>query len=398
MSGIPVLHIITRLIVGGAQENTMYTAARLDPTRFCVEVISGPQTGSEGSLIDEVRSLGVSLEILPSLLREVSPRQDVAALLALRRLIRTGQFAIVHTHSSKAGILGRVAARLAGVPVIVHTVHGWSFHEHMSPRRRRLYVALERWTARFTDALIVVARPDIEKGLAEGIGRREQYHLIRSAIPLEAFDPTNIDSSAVRRELGLPLNVPVLGNVGRFSAQKNPLDWVAVAGRVAQAVPDCHFLLVGDGPLRSDVETALTAAGIADRTILTGLRRDVPRLIAAMDVFLLTSLWEGLPRVIPQAMSMGIPVVANRADGTVEAINHGVTGFLCEPGSTESMAENCCLLLQNPQLRQEMGGRGQKYAHQEFGLERMIRDIEALYEDLLQRHTETGRYQQSSKR
>ena len=390
MSAIPVLHIITRLIVGGAQENTMYTAARLDPTRFRAEVISGPQTGSEGSLIDEVRSLGVSLEILPSLLREVSPLQDAAALLTLRRLIRRGRFVIVHTHSSKAGILGRIAARFARVPVIVHTVHGWSFHEHMSARRRRFYVALERWSARFTDALIVVARPDIEKGLAEGIGRPEQYHLIRSAIPLEAFDPAGVDGVAVRRELGLPLDAPVLGNVGRFSAQKNPLDWVAVAGRVAHAVPDCRFLLVGDGPLRSDVERALAAANIADRTILTGLRRDVPRLLAAMDVFLLTSLWEGLPRVIPQAMAMGIPVVANRADGTVEAIHHGVTGFLCDPGSTDSMADSCSQLLLNPHLRQEMGGQGRKYAHQEFGLERMILDIEALYEHLLRRHTGIG--------
>jgi glycosyltransferase involved in cell wall biosynthesis len=382
---VSILHVITRLIVGGAQENTMYTAARLDPSRFCAEVVSGPQTGSEGSLIDEVRAMGVPLTILPALLREISPAHDLSALRSLRRLMRERHFAIVHTHSSKAGILGRVAAKVAGVPIIVHTVHGWSFHEHMSPRRRRLYVLLERFAARFTDAMIVVAQPDIEKGLAEGIGRLEQYRLIRSAIPLEAFDPTTVDSVAVRQELGIPQDALVLGNVGRFSAQKNPLDWVAIAARVARALPGVYFLLVGDGPLRSEVETALAAAGLTNRTILTGLRRDVPRLLAAMDLFLLTSLWEGLPRVIPQAMSMEIPVVANRADGTVEAIDHGHTGFLCDPGELGAMAEACTRLLQNPELCREMGRRGREYAIQEFGLDRMISDIEALYEELLQR-------------
>ena len=383
-SSIPVLHIITRLIVGGAQENTMYTAARVDSDRFRVEVISGPQTGSEGSLIEEVGALGVPLHILPTLLREIVPCQDLSALYSLRRLIRAGRFAIVHTHSSKAGILGRIAARLAGAPVIVHTVHGWSFHAHMSLHRRRLYVMLERFVARFTDAIVVVAQPDIDKGLAEGIGRAGQYHLIRSAIPLEAFDPEAVDGTAVRRELGLPLDVPVLGNVGRFSAQKNPLAWVEVARRVAQAVPDVHFLLVGDGPLRAEVEAALAAAGIRERTILTGLRRDVPRLLSAIDVFLLTSLWEGLPRVIPQSLSMRVPVIANRADGTVEAIDDGITGFLCDPGCLDSMAEACSRLLRNPQLRREMGRRGRERAIQEFSLDRMVGDIEALYTDLLE--------------
>ena len=387
MSPTPVLHIITRLIVGGAQENTLYTAARLDPARFRAEVVSGPQTGSEGSLIEEVHALGIPLTILPSLLREISPVHDMQAARSLLRLIRAGHFTIVHTHSSKAGILGRIAARLAGVPIVVHTVHGWSFHEHMPPRRRRLYVALEKFSARLTDALIVVAQQDIAKGLAVGIGRPEQYHLIRSAIPLDEFDPSTVTGSEVRQELGLPLDVPVLGNVGRFSAQKNPLDWVRVAARVALVVPNVHFLLVGDGPLRPDVEAALATAGLMERTILAGLRRDVPRLLAAMDVFLLTSLWEGLPRVIPQAMAMAVPVVANRADGTVEAVHDGLTGFLCDSGDSDSMVSACVRLLEDPTLRRTMGQCGRLYATQEFGLERMISEIEALYDALLQQHT-----------
>lgn len=382
---VPVLHIITRLIVGGAQENTMFTAVLLDRSRYAVDVVSGPQTGSEGSLIEEVRARGVSLTLEPAIVREVDLVKDLIALFRLTCLIKKGRYTIVHTHSSKAGILGRMAARWAGVPIIVHTVHGWSFHDHMAAPARRAYVFLERLMATFSDALVVVARPDIEKGLRAGVGKPEQYHLIRSAIPLDEFDVAGIDRDDVRRELGLPLDAPVLGNVGRFSPQKNPLEWVRVAAKVGRELPQCHFLLVGDGPLRSQVEAALVETGIAGRAVLTGLRRDVPRMLAAMDVFLLTSLWEGLPRVIPQAMSMELPVVASGADGVSEAIRHGGTGFLCAPGDIEGMARCCVTLLCDAPQRHRMGERGRVYARQEFDVRQMAVQIAELYETLLSR-------------
>ncbi len=363
----------------------MYTAALLDRGRFQVEVLSGPQTGSEGSLIEEVQARQVPLTILPEMVRQVSPADDLRALFKLARLMRRKGFTIVHTHSSKAGILGRIAARLARVPVIVHTVHGWSFHDHMSPAVRQTYILLEKLCAAITDAMIVVAAPDIDKGLREGIGRVEQYRLIRSAIPLDEFDPDRVDCAAVRQELGLPLDAPVLGNVGRFSPQKNPLEWVKVAGVVGRAMPECRFLLVGDGPMRAQVEAALEAEGILGRTVLTGLRRDVPRMMRAIDVFLLTSLWEGLPRVIPQAMAIGLPVIANRADGTVEAIRQGETGFLCDPGDIEGLAAACLQALRSPELRAEMGRKGQAFARQNFDLRSMVAQIEQLYDELLEK-------------
>jgi glycosyltransferase involved in cell wall biosynthesis len=375
--------VITRLIVGGAQENTLYTAERLDPQRFQVEVLAGPQTGSEGSLIEEARSRGIPLQILPDLVRPVSPVHDLRALFQLTRLMRAKGYTIVHTHSSKAGVIGRLAALLARVPVIVHTVHGWSFHPHMSPAMRRVYISLERLAAAYTDAMIVVTSRDIEKGLQEGIGRPEQYHLIRSAIPLDEFDPQGVDRSWARQQLSLPPQAPVLGNIGRFSPQKNPLNWVRVAARVAEALPECRFLLVGDGPLRSQVEQLLEEEGLAGRTVLTGLRRDVPALLAAMDVFLLTSLWEGLPRVIPQAMAMGIPVIASQADGTAEAIQPGQTGYLCPQGDIACLAERCLQLLRDGEGRRAMGAKGRAFALGEFDLERMIAQIAALYEDLV---------------
>ena len=382
-----VLHPITRLIVGGAQENTIYTAALLDKERFQAEILSGPQTGSEGSLIEEVEKLGVPLTIIPELVRQLSPLNDLKALWKMYRFMRNGRYSIVHTHSSKAGILGRMAARFAGVPIIFHTVHGWPFHDYMAPATRRFYITLERLAASFTQTLIVVTVKDYQKGLAVGIGKAEQYTLIRSAIPLDIFNPEAYDGEDIRSELGIPSEAVVIGNVGRFSEQKNPLDWVRVAGAVGRADSKCYFLLVGDGPLQADVEAALAFEGISDRTILTGLRRDPARMLAAMDIFLLTSLWEGLPRVLPQSMAMKIPVIANRVGGTAEIIRHGVNGFLCKPGDTQTAADFCLVLMQEPLLRRNMGLAGYQTVIQEFDLRKMIVDIEKVYEIQLQRIT-----------
>jgi glycosyltransferase involved in cell wall biosynthesis len=381
---IRVLHPITRLIVGGAQENTLFTAARLDRDRYQAEVLCGPQTGSEGSLIGEARAQGISLEILPELLRQVSPLNDWRALKSMSRIMRQKKYQIVHTHSSKAGILGRLAAWQVGVPVIIHTVHGWSFHPHMPALTRFIYVNLERMTARISHALVAVSRCDIEKGLRAHIGKTESYHLIRSAIPLEDFDPGLYDQRAIRLELGLPADAPVLGNIGRFSAQKNPLEWLRVAEKVAQQLPECRFLLVGDGPLRQQVEVRLAQEGLKKKTILTGLRRDVPRMLAAMDVFLLTSLWEGLPRVIPQALAMRLPVVANQVDGVSEALSPGENGFLGQPGDPDTLARYCLDLFGDPRLRMEMGQHGQEFARREFDLSKMVHQIDRLYRECLE--------------
>jgi len=380
---IPVLHPITRLIVGGAQENTMYTAALLDKNRYRVEILSGPQTGSEGSLIEEVRALGIPLTIIHELVRQISPWNDFLALTKMTRSMRNNRCAIVHTHSSKAGILGRFAARLAGVPIIIHTVHGWSFHNRMSPLTRRTFIQLERLAASFSNAITTVSNRDIEKGLAARIGSRQQYHLIRSAIPLDEFDPSKFNRNAVRQELSIPDGADVIGNIGRFSPQKNPLDWIRIAGEINRTVDNVHFLLVGDGPLRSEVETMLKSEGLWERTTLTGLRRDVPRMLSVMDIFLLTSLWEGLPRTIPQAMAMGIPVIANRVGGIPEVIQEGVTGYLCEPGDINKTAEVCIYLINHPMKRAEMGRKGRAFIENEFSLDVMIDQISTLYEDLL---------------
>lgn len=382
-----VLHVITRLIIGGAQETAMLIADYLAHApdyagQYHVDMISGPQTGPEGSLIEEVRQRGTSLTILPELRREISPANDWRAVQKLCRMMQDGRYQIVHTHSSKAGIVGRWAAHLAGVPVIVHTVHGWSFHDHMPPVKRQMYVLLEKFGARFSQALIVVSPQDIEKGLAQGIGRREDYYLIRSGIELERFGHPQTPPGQMRQALGIPLEAPIVGSVTRLSPQKAPLDLAAAFAHIHQRRPDAWFVIVGDGPLRPEVEAALQSAGIADRVILTGLRRDVPELMAAFDVLVLSSLWEGLPRVLPQAMATGLPIVTTRADGSAEAVVAGENGFLVERGRPEALAEKALVLLADEGLRKRMGENGRSRAPQ-FGAKKMVQDIDQLYQSLL---------------
>ncbi len=379
---IPIIHLITRLIVGGAQENTVYTAARLDPKRFSVQVVSGAQTGSEGSLIEETRQQGIPLTIIPELVRQISPLKDLQALFKLILILRQSQCKLLHTHSSKAGILGRLAGRIAGTPVIIHTVHGWSFHQHMSPRLRSFYIILERWMAKYTQALVTVSQKDIEKGLQAGIGRPEQYHLIRSAIPMETFDPSLYNRQEIRQNLGIPESAVVIGNIGRFSPQKTPFDWVKDAVLLGEREPNAFFLLVGDGPLRREVETQINLVGLRERCLLTGLQRDIPNLLAAMDIFLLTSLWEGLPRVIPQAMAMELPVLAYSVDGVQEIIQHTENGYLFQPKDIDSIVDACIKLIHAPERRAELGRSGRQRVLQDYDLQQMITQLTALYDKL----------------
>ncbi len=379
---VRVLHIITRLIVGGAQENTMLTAALLDSDKYAVGVVSGPQTGPEGSLIEEVRSRGVPLTIEPSLVREINPTEDMIALLRLTRFIQRGRYAIVHTHSSKAGILGRWAARLAGTPIIVHTVHGWGHHERQNPVARSFYILLERITAGITDRLIVVSPRNAEKGLADDIGKPEQYVTIRSGIELDRFRHPQVSRPEMRRRLGIPGGVPVVGTVTRLSPQKAPLDFVRMAARVRQRIPGAVFVMVGDGPLRSQVLSSLKELALEGSFLLTGLRRDVPELMSTFDVFVLPSLWEGLPRVLPQAMAVGIPIVATDTDGNAEAVQNGINGFLVSPGDVEALADAVVRLLSDRDLALSMGASGKKKVD-EFSAQKMVEDISSLYQELL---------------
>jgi glycosyltransferase involved in cell wall biosynthesis len=376
-----IAHVITRLIRGGAQETAVACVEGLRRSRLDVDLISGPTYGKEGSVLGEAAAKGVVPSVVPSLRRHVNPILDLVAFVHLVRLFRRGRYDIVHTHSSKAGIIGRLAARAVGVPLVVHTVHGWPFSASTHPVVRRGYVWLERVCARLSDALVVVTPLDTEAGLDAGVGRRDLFHTVRSGIDLEHFRTPSRPSDDVRREWGVPAGVPVVGAVMRLSDQKAPVDWVRVAARVAEEVPDAWFVIVGDGPLRERVEDEARALGIHDRLRITGMREDVPDLLSIFDLFLLTSLWEGLPRVLPQAMSAGLPIVATRVDGNAEAVVHGETGYLAAPRDIAALAGHVTELLTTPSRARELGARGRESADV-FDERRMIQDLRRLYESL----------------
>jgi glycosyltransferase involved in cell wall biosynthesis len=379
---IRVTHVLTRPELGGAQANTLYTVRHLDRRRFQPALVTSP----DGPLATEMASISdAEVTFVPDLVREIRPVKDWYAGRELVEHLRRTRPAIVHTHSSKAGILGRWAAHRAGVPVVVHTVHGFPFHDHQAAARRSLYRVLERATARLTDRFICVARADVEKGAANGVFRREDAVVIRSGIALRPFREAGGSGAGVRAELGIPAGVPLVGMVACLKPQKDPLAFVDVAARVRRAVPEAWFLLVGDGVLRARVEEARRRQGLVDRLLMLGWRRDIPAIMDALNVLVLTSLHEGLPRVVPEAMASSRPVVATAVDGTPEAVTDGVNGFLVPARDPSSAADRVVTLLSDPSLAAGMGEEGFRRVA-EFDIEEMVRRQEVLYEELMKEH------------
>ena len=372
-----VLHIITRMIVGGAQENTMLSCALIDQARFPSELLTGPQTGSEGELHGEVKARGVTMHIEPTLVRELDLWKDLVALFRLHAFIKRGRYDVVHTHSATAGGLGRVAARLAGVPVIVHTLHGVSWNKH-HVRFPGIAVWIEKMCARWSDAMVAVAETDRQEAIALGIGVRDRFELIRSGIEVEAYRDVAIDRTEARARLGIPLDAFVVGSVGRLNHQKAPLELLAAFGRLAEMRPEARLVMVGDGAMRDEVHAWVAKSPHRDRIHLLGLRRDVPEILRALDVFALASHYEGLPRVFPQAMAAGLPIVATRVAGAVDAVIPGENGWLVDIGDMEAMARHLDDLARDPAQARRMGERGRSRA-EEFSARRMVQQLEVLY-------------------
>ncbi|MGH9866847.1 MAG: glycosyltransferase family 4 protein [Candidatus Polarisedimenticolia bacterium] len=371
---IRVCHIITQLELGGAQKIALYTAQHLDRSRFSAQIIAGPG----GMLDEEARDLGIPFHIVPSLIRQVSPAHDLLALAQLTRLLRRMRPDVVHTHSSKAGILGRWAATLAGVPHIVHSVHGFGFNPAQGRIARRLFVSLERVTCRMaTSVLVMVSQANLKTGHDLDLFDPRRASLIRCGVPLTEFHP-----AAAPRPHGSPLTV---GMVACLKPQKAPLDFVAVAARVTKArppLPPVKFVLVGDGELRPAVESAIAQAGLQGIVTLAGWRRDVPEVLRGLDVLLHTSRWEGLPLTFLEAMATGLPIVGTGVDGNLDVVEEGVTGYLLQPGDVEGLARRCTELLRDPDGRRRMGEEARRRVLL-FDVDGMVRRKELLYEGLV---------------
>lgn len=365
------------LELGGAQQNTLHTVRTLDRNLFEVSLIAG-----SGGLLD-AEAAGIEdlhFETCSSLVRSIRPAQDLRAFASLVGRFRRLRPHVVHTHSSKAGILGRAAAFLAGVPVIVHTVHGWGFNPLQTRRRQAAFVVLERICALMSSQLVCVSRANAAEGDAHGIARAAAFQVIRSGIRLRDFGREE-DRGRLRADLGLSADQPLAGMIACLKQQKAPLDFVEVAARTARKLPGAHFVLAGDGVLREQVEEAVANSGLGERFHMLGWRRDPARVLADLDVLVLTSRHEGLPRVIPEAMASSKPVVVTAVDGSPEAVESGVSGYLCAPGDVEALSDRVCELLSDPEKARNMGLAGaQRVAP--WDIDQMVRDQEALYRTL----------------
>ena len=325
-----VTHIITRLVIGGAQENTLATIAGLrQKPGMEIKLISGPTTGPEGSLEDQARKIPGLLTLVPELVRPVHPLKDFFALRQLEKVLREQKPVLVHTHSGKAGILGRLAAKRAGVPVIIHHLHGPSFGNFQSAPANWIFAASEKRAARVTDHFFCSAEAMRKLYLAAGIGQPSMFTRIFSGFNLEPFLNARNDL-ALRRQLGLAESDFVIGKIGRLFRLKGHADFLTAFARMLPRIPHARLLLIGDGVMRGELEGQARALGLTGKVVFSGLvpPGEVARYVGVMDCLAHLSYREALSRALPQALAAGKPVVAYDFDGADEVCLENKTGFV----------------------------------------------------------------------
>lgn len=378
-----VVHIITRLIVGGAQENTISTVLGLKEKQDVeVFLISGPTYGAEGSLVDTVRS--VKLIEVPSLVRPVHPIKDVCALFSLIKYLKQIKPDIVHTHSGKAGVIGRIAAKIVKVPIIAHTIHGPSFGEFQGAIPNFVFLTAERLAGKFTTHFISVSQAMTDQYIRAGIGKPEQYSCIYSGFNLQPFIEAKNDLN-IRKQYGIKPDDFVIGKIARLFKLKGHDDLFQIAPALVEKFKNIKFLIVGGGEWRGKFVDMAKSLNLQEHFVFTGLVQpdEIPELIGITDILVHLSRREGLPRSVIQALAGGKPVVVYDCDGAREVCLDGKTGFLIKPGDTNGLLEALTTLISNPSLRKTMGENGRKIALENFSQTKMVESIYELYKKLL---------------
>jgi glycosyltransferase involved in cell wall biosynthesis len=376
-----VTHVITRLVVGGAQENTIASVFGLrQKPGVEVHLISGPTTGPEGSLESEFAHAPELLTRVPELVRPVHPWKDLLALRHLTRIFRTQRPDIVHTHSGKAGILGRLAAKRADVPVIIHHIHGPSFGPFQGPLANWLFTAAERHAAKVTTHFVCSADAMTKLYLAAGIGQPQMYTRVFSGFRVEPFLNAKNDP-ALRTRLGLAPDAFVIGKIARLAPLKGHADLLAALQALLPQCPNAVVLLVGDGSLRPQLEIQARALGLKQKIVFAGLvpPDEVPRYVGVMDCLAHLSAREALSRALPQALAAGKPVVAYDFDGADEVCRDGETGFLVRTGNVTTVTKRLLQLANDAPLRERLGRQGQQFVREHFGVEHMVDTLYHLY-------------------
>ena len=383
-----IVHIITRLILGGAQENTLLTVEGLHHRHGDeVTLITGPAEGPEGDLFERADRAGLRVELMPELVRAVRPRVDYSAYRKLRAAIRRIGPDVVHTHSSKAGIVGRAAAWAERVPAVVHTIHGLPFGPSESPARNRIYLALERWAARRCHAIVSVCDAMTYQAIAAGVGRRDQFQTIYSGMDVDAFLRPDADRDQVRRELGLADDEVAFATVARLFERKGHDDILAAAPSILRANPQVRFVWIGDGLWRDRLRSEADRLGVAHAIRFTGLVPPdrIPGLLLGCDAVVHPSVREGLARVLPQALLVGRPAISYDVDGAREVVIDGETGILLPARDLDGLGRAIVRLAGDAAFRDRMGAEGRRRFADQFRAETMTDQIRSLYQRLLAR-------------
>ena len=368
-----VLYVITKLELGGAQKQLLSLCSGLDKEKFAIYLF----TADSGLLVEDASKVfGINLYLSKFLDRPINPFKDLLAFFEIASFIKSKKINVVHTHSSKAGILGRLAARVAGVKRIVHTVHGWSFNDFQPYLSRHFYILLERLCARLSDKIVVVSEYDKEKGLSEHIGGRNQYLLIPYGIDHSEF---KAESYSLRKEFGIPSSVLLVGMIACFKSQKAPQDFIEAARLITSKSGNVKFIMIGDGQMRGHVQELISRYQLQDKVILAGWRRDIPQVLCALDIFVLTSLYEGMPIVVLEAMAAAKPVVATNTGGIAEVIKDGEDGFLVTPKAPQEMADRIFTLLTDENLRKRLGENASLSVSENFSVPSMVLAHQQLY-------------------
>jgi glycosyltransferase involved in cell wall biosynthesis len=380
-----VAHVITRMIIGGAQQNTLFTCE--DQHRDFgdeVTLITGPAIGPEGSLMDRAREVGFRIIEIPELRRSIYPLMDWVSYRRLIETFRELRPDIVHTHSSKAGIIGRYAAAKAGLPA-VHTIHGASFHRGQSALAFNVYCQLERWAARKTDVFLSVCDSLTDQYVEAGIAPRDRFTTVYSGMDVDPFLNPSRSRDEVREQLGLQPDQIAVAKVARLFHLKGHKFLIEAARTVIDRCPNVRFVLIGDGILREQFEQRISELGLSEHFILTGLvpPEQIPELVNAAEIVAHTSEWEGLARVLPQALISGKPVVSYDVDGAREVVIPGETGYLLPVEEIAGLADAICELAESPELRIRLGENGRARFTDVFRHQTMTAQIRDVYQQVL---------------
>jgi glycosyltransferase involved in cell wall biosynthesis len=380
-----VAHVITRLILGGAQQNTLFNCEDQQAIHGDeVTLITGPGLGPEGSLMDRAYAARFRIIEIPAMRRSLHPWRDWRSYREIIRALKQLKPDIVHTHSSKAGILGRAAAAKLGIPA-VHTVHGAAFHFGQSAFASKVYQFAERRAVRWCDAMICVCDALIDQYVAARIGSREKYTTIYSGMEVEPFLNPARSRAEVRQELGLGEEHIVIAKVARLFNLKGHKYLIQAAKAVVEQVPNVRFLLIGDGILRGEFEQQIAALGLTNSFVFTGLvpPERIPELVCASDIVAHTSVWEGLARVLPQGLIAGKPVVSYDIDGAKEVVIPSETGYLLPSESVAELSSALVELAGSAELRQRLGANGRARFTEQFRHETMTEQIRKVYQQVL---------------